>query len=136
MMTDPLLAQSAVGRLVSTANELIIEGQSYRRRQKPSISHASSVSVYQEKVTTMITHDPRWSLPRDNTPVPSRWQATWGSVTVALVASMPAPCHERGVAVGASNAARRRGGPRGQGTLCGPIAQGQVLSGPRATAFK
>jgi len=24
----------------------------------------------------MITHDLRWSLPRGNTPVPSRWQAT------------------------------------------------------------
>jgi hypothetical protein len=25
----------------------------------------------------MITLDLRWSLPRGNTPVPSRWQATW-----------------------------------------------------------
>ena len=49
MMTDPLLAQSAVDRLVSAARELIIEGQSHRRRQKPSISHASSVSIDQEK---------------------------------------------------------------------------------------
>jgi hypothetical protein len=27
----------------------------------------------------MITHDPRWSLPRGNTLVPSRWQATPGT---------------------------------------------------------
>jgi hypothetical protein len=33
-MADPLLAQSAVDRLVFTAHELIIEGPSYRQRQK------------------------------------------------------------------------------------------------------
>lgn len=37
MMTDPLLAQSAVDKLTSTTHELIIEGQSYRRRQKPTV---------------------------------------------------------------------------------------------------
>jgi hypothetical protein len=37
----------------------------------------------------MIAHDLRWSLPRGNTPVPSRWQATL---------AYPAPYHEVGIA--------------------------------------
>ena len=45
MMADPLLAQSAVNRLASTAHELIIEGETYRRRQKPAVNHTTGVSI-------------------------------------------------------------------------------------------
>jgi DNA replication protein DnaC len=38
LMSDPLLAQSATDRLVATSYELLIEGESYRRRQRPGLN--------------------------------------------------------------------------------------------------
>ena len=40
VMSDPLLAQSAIDRLVASSYELVFEGQSYRRQQRPQ--HAAN----------------------------------------------------------------------------------------------
>ena len=37
LLADPLQAQALVDRFVTSAYDLVIEGESYRRRQKPKV---------------------------------------------------------------------------------------------------
>ena len=75
LMSDPLLAQSAVDRLASTCHELIVEGESYRRRQRPAITRSLTNPDQPPQDDPAAA---RWSLGRGNTLVPCSWQMTPG----------------------------------------------------------
>ena len=84
MMADPLLAQSVMDRLQSAAYELVVEGESYRQRQKTHRRHKRSIRTSRIDQQPVIGHHHHTA--RDQKPpgpilmakrvVPSPWQAT------------------------------------------------------------
>jgi hypothetical protein len=72
MMSDALLARCAVDRLTAGAHILIIEGPSYRQRNRP----ASAPALTAKARPAMLTDTSRWSYALATTWSHSRWQAT------------------------------------------------------------
>ena len=52
LMADGLLAQSAIDRLQSAAYELVLDGESYRRREKPAMTARSASPITRRRPRT------------------------------------------------------------------------------------
>jgi DNA replication protein DnaC len=51
LFDDPILAQSALDRLAHNAHQIVVEGESYRKRQSPGL--------HEEKRRAQLPHEPR-----------------------------------------------------------------------------
>lgn len=90
-LADPLLVQSSIDRLQSSVWELVIGGESYRRRQKPTIAkdhHEEGPLMFTLPSLIITAHhrDPVpcwWHDPGPNHVVSDRREGGWADVLAA-----------------------------------------------------
>jgi len=110
LMADGLLAQSAIDRLLSVAYELVLDGASYRPRQRPTPGVSSELPSRRQRrawptclrPVIIATSTLEASRTRSHAPggemVPSRWRATSGRPCPGALHSLE-PRHAAPVAV-------------------------------------
>jgi predicted ATPase len=81
LMADPLLTQSAIDQLQSAAYELVLDGDSYRQRQKPTPTQPSDnpldlATPPRQSSRRRRSQPARWSHPTGARVVPSGWRST------------------------------------------------------------
>ena len=87
-MADALLAQSAIDRLQSAAHELVLDGESYRERQKPTIT----AGLDPPPTTTRTSRPPTMTNPGPGPmPLAFGWSHTPGARQPARYADVVGP---------------------------------------------